>query len=160
MSIPFRAVLAFSALLGLPTVASSQTVATSGAVRVTLVAGPATSRGGRTEIVRFARITPRNVIIVDRNATAEDLGAAISLFNALRAEFGDNLAHDLRAHPQTFRPGAAWHKSEYRDWLIQQLTRLRSSPVVATPVFGQARAVQITVPAVKATATQSGVGPD
>jgi hypothetical protein len=124
------------------------------------VTGPATARGGRTEVVRYATITPQNVIIVDRNATAEDLGAALALFNALRARFGDSLESDLRAQPQTFRPGAAWHNSEYRAWLVQQLTRLRASPVASTRVFGMARAVQITMPAVKATEAPTPSGTD
>src|SRR5688572_6778170 len=150
MSVHLMLPLAVGLLLSIPGTAATQTVAAPGAVRVTLVAGPATARGGRTEVVRYARLTPRNVIIVDRNATAEDLGAALALFNALRARFGDSLESDLRAQPQTFRPGAAWHKSEYRAWLIQQLTRLRASPVVSTSLFGMARAVHITMPSVKA----------
>ena len=158
MSVFLRLLIAVSVLLSVSTTASTQTVAGTGAVRVTLVAGPATARGGRTEVVRYARLTPRNVIIVDRNATAEDLGAALALFNALRARFGDNLDSDFRARPETFRPGATWHKSEYRAWLIQQLTRLRTSPVASTSLFGTARAVQITMPTVRATpaATQGG----
>jgi hypothetical protein len=161
MSVHLRMLSAISVLLlGMSTTAATQTVAATEAVRVTLVAGPATARGGRTEVVRYARITPQNVIIVDRNATAEDLGAALALFNALRAGFGDRLESDLRAQPQTFRGGAAWHKSEYRAWLIQQLTRLRASPVVSTPVFGMARAVQITLPAVKAAVVPTQPGTD
>jgi hypothetical protein len=158
MSVHLKVLIALGMLVGMSTTAATQTVAGTGAVRVTLVAGPATARGGRTEVVRYARLTPRDVIIVDRNATAEDLGAALALFNALRVRFGDTLESDLRARPETFRPGATWHKSEYRAWLIQQLTRLRTSPVVSTPLFGTARAVQITMPAVKATLvpTQGG----
>lgn len=160
MSVHLRVLIAVSLLLGMSTTSATQTVAAPGAVRVTLVAGPATARGGRTEVVRYARLMPRNIIIVDRNATAEDLGAALALFNALRARFGDSLVSDLRAQPQTFRPGAAWRKSEYRAWLIQQLTRLRSSPVVSTPLFGMARAVQITMPAVKAAPAPTQGGSD
>ena len=160
MSVHLRIFIAVSALLGISSTAATQTVAGPGAVRVTLVAGPATARGGRTEVVRYARLTPQNIIIVDRNATAEDLGAALSLFNALRARFGDSLESDLRARPETFRPGAAWHKSEYRAWLIRQLTRLRTSAVVSTPLFGMARAVQITMPSVKATIAPTTGGTD
>ena len=160
MSVHLKVFISLGVLLVMSTTAATQTVAGTGAVRVTLVAGPATARGGRTEVVRYAKLAPRDVIIVDRNATAEDLGAALALFNALRARFGDSLEADLRARPDTYRPGAAWLKSEYRTWLIQQLTRLRTSPVVATPLFGTARAVQITMPAVKATLapTQGGTG--
>jgi hypothetical protein len=160
MSVYLRVLIAVGMLVGMSTTAATQTVAGSGAVRVTLVAGPATARGGRTEVVRYARLTPQNVIIVDRNATAEDLGAALALFNALRAHFGDSLESDLRARPETFRPGATWLKSQYRTWLIQQLTRLRSAPVVSTPLFGTARAVQITMPAVKTTLADTQGGSD
>jgi hypothetical protein len=160
MSVHLMLPLAIGVLLSIPGPAATQTVAGSGAVRVTLVAGPATVRGGRTEVVRYARLTPRNVIIVDRNATADDLGAALALFNALRARFGDTLESDIRARPETFRPGATWLKSEYRAWLIQQLTRLRTAPVASTSLFGTARSVQITMPAVKASLAAPQGGSD
>jgi hypothetical protein len=118
-----------------------------GAIPVTLVAGPSPSRGGRTEVVRRAQRAPRDVVIVDMNATAEDLAGALAMINALRTQFGDNLTTDLRARPDVVRPGKTWDKSSYHSWLIQQLVRLRSAKPVDVADVGTVRAVQIPLPA-------------
>lgn len=118
-----------------------------GSVRVTLVAGPAPSKGGRTELVRRAQRTPVNVVIVDKNATAEDLAAALAMLNVLRAQFGDILTTDFRARPDVARPGPTWQKSAYRSWLIQQLVRLRTATPTEIADLGLVRAVQIMLPA-------------
>lgn len=126
---------------------NAQQSTTPGAVRVTLVAGPSPSRGGRTEVVRRAQQTPQNLVIVDRNATAEDLAAALAIVNALRSEHGDSLTSDFRARPETARPGPTWQKSAYRSWLIEQLVRLRTAREAGLDGLGQVKAVQITLPA-------------
>ena len=118
-----------------------------GSVRVTLVAGPSPSKGGRTELVRRAQRTPTNIVIVDKNATAEDLAAALVMLNALRAQFGDSLTTDFRARPDVARPGPTWQKSAYRSWLIEQLVRLRTATPAAIADLGVVRSVQIALPA-------------
>ena len=73
-----------------------------GAIRVTLVAGPAPSKGGRAEVVRRAQRAPQDLVIVDKNATAEDLAAALAMINALRVQYGDSLTADFRARPTPY----------------------------------------------------------
>lgn len=116
------------------------------AARVTLVAGDAPSKGGRTEVVRQARHQPQNVVIVDRNASADDLAAALAIVNALRARYGDSLASDYRARPEPVVHGAKSDSSEYRKWLQQQLVRLRKAPERELDPFGTVKAVHITLP--------------
>lgn len=127
-----------------------------GSVRVTLVAGPSPSKGGRTELVRRAQRTPVNVVIVDKNATAEDLAAALATLNALRAQFGDSLTTDFRARPDVARPGPKWQKSAYRSWLIEQLVRLRSATPTTIADLGLVRSVQIILPGPRGTVTSGG----
>lgn len=134
------------ASLAIPASAPAQVVNATGVARVTLVAGATPSRGGRTEVVRHVNRDPRNMIIVDRNATADDLAAAIALMNALRKQFGDSLTSDLRARPASFRAGAEWQNSPYRQWLIDQLARLRRASEVPLSNLGVVRAVDITLP--------------
>jgi hypothetical protein len=127
--------------------AGAQQSTSLGAARVTLVAGPAPSRGGRTEVVRRAQRSPKNIVIVDRNATADDLAGALALINALRLQYGDALKNDLRARPDVVRNGPRWEESAYRAWLVEQLVRLRRAPETALDELGMVRAVQITLPA-------------
>ena len=139
-------ILFILAILALPSTVEGQP-SQLGAIRVTLIAGPSPSRGGRTEVVRRARRGPRDVVIVDRNATAEDLAAALAMINALRSQFGDSLTSDFRARPEVVRPGPTWQKSDYRSWLVQQLVRLRTASPAELADFGTVSAVQITLPA-------------
>jgi len=136
----------------------AQQPAPLGSALVTLIAGPSPSRGTRTEVVRRAQRAPQNLVIVDKNATAEDLAAALAMINGLRARYGDSLTNDFRARPASMRVGPTWHKSNYRTWLVQQLVRLRSAPQGSFPTFGVVRSVQITLPAPTSgfTATSSG----
>ena len=115
-------------------------------MRVTLVAGVEPSKGGRTEVVRRARVSPNNVVIVDRNATADDLGAALAMLSGLQAQFGDTSTFDLRARPEHVRPGPKWESSAYRKWLHEQLLRLRRAGMSELTGFGAVQSVQITVP--------------
>ena len=142
-----RCIVTFVALACLTPTVGAQQSAPLGSALVTLIAGPAPSRGGRTEVVRRAQRAPQNLVIVDRNATAEDLAAALAMMTALRAEHGDSLTTDLRARPESARPGPTFHKSAYRTWLVQQLVRLRTTNERAVPGFGTVRSVQITLPA-------------
>jgi len=134
------------ALLALTSVAGAQP-SQMGAIRVTLVAGPSPSKGGRTEVVRRAQRTPRDVVIVDKNATAVDLAAALAMINALRSQYGDSLTTDLRASPEVVRPGRKFDKSPYHLWLIDQLVRLRTAKTAELSDLGAVKAVQITLPA-------------
>ena len=118
-----------------------------GPLRVTLVAGPSPSKGGRVEVVRRAQRIPSNLVIVDKNATAEDLGAALAMMNSLRQQYGDSLTTDFRARPDVIRPGRTWEKGAYRSWLIQQLVRLRTSKPADVADLGVVRAVDIFLPA-------------
>jgi hypothetical protein len=147
MSGSFRFLVAAAAIAVSVPQLHAQQAAALGAARVTLVAGASPSRGGRTEVVRRAQRTPKNVIIVDRNATAEDLAAALATVNALRAAHGDSLTSDFRARPETVRPGPTWQKSAYRNWLIEQLVRLRTARTITLDGLGQVKAVQVTLPA-------------
>ena len=138
--------LALAVTLVAPPVAAQQT-ASLGAARVTLVAGPAPSRGGRTEVLRRAQRSPKNIVIVDRNATADDLAGALALLNVMRIQYGDALTNDLRARPDVVRTGPRFVESAYRTWLFEQLARLRRAPETSLDDFGTVRAVQITLPA-------------
>ena len=142
--------------LVLPSVAAAQ-ASPLGPIRVTLVAGPTPSKGGRTEVVRRVERAPKDLVIVDRNATAEDLAAALAMINALRTQFGDSLTTDFRARPDVVRPGPTWQKSSYRSWLIEQLVRLRTASPAQLADLGSVRFVQITLPATRGTVT-SDVG--
>ncbi len=144
-SFPALLFLAVAITTTLP-VAAQQAIPV-GAVRVTLVTGPSPSRGGRTEVVRRAQRSPMNIVIVDRNATADDLAGALALLNALRAQYGDALSSDLRARPDVVRHGPRWEGSAYRAWLVEQLARLRKAPDVSLDDLGTVKTVQITLPA-------------
>lgn len=143
------------AMLALASVAGAQSSPLD-PIRVTLIAGPSPSRGGRTEVLRRAARPPRDVVIVDRNATAEDLAAALAMINALRSQFGDSLTSDFRARPDVVRPGPTWQKSSYRTWLVQQLVRLRTTPPAELADLGKVSAVQITLPAARGVITTDG----
>lgn len=157
MATSLRYLLAVAALIGAVTPLQAQQVATPvGAARVTLVDGMAPSRGGRVEVVRRAQRTPQNLVLVGRNATAEDLAAALVMINGLRTQYGDALTSDLRARPETVRPGPSWNRSAFRTWLVQQLVRLRTAPQGSLPDLGVVRAVQITLPAPTGALTTPG----
>ena len=127
----------------------------AGAVRVTLVAGTAPTRGGRAEVVRRASRFPQNLVILDRNATAEDLAAALAMINVLRAEYGDNLTTDVRARADKVALGPTWENSAYRAWLIDQLARVRNAPERQFGELGIVHTAQITLPAPRGV-TRSG----
>lgn len=126
---------------------AAQTSSVLGAARVTLIAGPAPSKGGRTEVIRQANRTPRNIVIVDKNASADDLAAALATINALRLQDGDSLTSDYRARTERVRHGPKFAKSEYRKWLGDQLARLRKAPLTLVGELGRVQAVNITLPA-------------
>jgi hypothetical protein len=153
-----RHLLAFAAITSAVMPLPAQETEPLGAARVTLVAGPAPSRGGRTEVVRRAQRTPQNLVLVDRNATAEDLAAALGMITALRAQYGDALTSDIRARPETVRPGPNWQRSAYRTWLIELLARLRTAPPGSVSDLGIVKAVQITLPAPSGVASESPGG--
>jgi hypothetical protein len=126
------------------------------AARVTLVAGNAPSKGGRTEVVRQAHRRPQNVVVVDRNATADDLAAALAIVNALRSQHGDALDSDYRARPERVKHGARSAGSEYQKWLNEQLVRLRRAPDRELQPFGVVKAIQITLPPPTGAVTNPG----
>jgi hypothetical protein len=132
---------------------SAQAVSSApeGPIRVALVLSEGTTTS--TEVLRHAKRGPKNVVLVKQDATAEDLAAALRLMSALRIQYGDLLAHDVRARVQSSTLSPEWAQSEYRLWLIQQLERLRASPRRKVGDLGTARAVLITLPARKATIT-------
>lgn len=142
-------------MLALASVSGAQS-SPLGAVRVTLIAGPSPARGGRVEVVRRADRAPRDVVIVDKNATAEDLAAGLAMINALRTQFGDSLTADFRARPEVIRPGPTWQNSAYRSWLVEQLVRLRTASPSALADLGTVRAVQVTLPAPRGIITSDG----
>ena len=124
--------------------------------RVTLVASANVTRGKRTEVVRRAQQSPQNVILVDRNATPEDLAGAMALLQALRIQNGDQLQSDFRGTPEVVRTRPTWPQSSYRAWLIEQLVRLRKTTPTRLADLGVVSAVQITLPAANGTITGAG----
>jgi predicted outer membrane lipoprotein len=150
-----RHLLAIALIAGTMTPLPAQQPA-AGAVRVTLVAGAVPARGGRAEVVRRANRSPQNLVIIDRNATAEDLAAALAMINALRAEHGDNLTADLRARTDKVRLGPTWENSPYRSWLIEQLVRVRNAHERQFGELGLVRTAQITLPAPTGVVTRKG----
>lgn len=138
------------ALIALLAVLPSRSSAQQGPlppIRVTLVASASVSRGGRTEVVRRAQLTPQNVVFVDQNATPEDLAGALAMLKALRIQHGDHLQSDFRARPEVIRQRATWAQSAYRAWLIEQLIRLRKAAPASLGNLGVVSAVKITLPA-------------
>jgi hypothetical protein len=117
------------------------------AARVTLVAGPVPSKGGRTEVIRQANRYPQNLVIIDKNANADDLAAALATINALRDQDGDNLTNDFRVRTEQVKHGPKWAKSEYRKWLGDQLSRLKKARPSRLGDMGVVQAVDITLPA-------------
>ena len=130
----------------------AQQPATLSAARVTLVAGASPTQGGRTEVIRRAGRSPQNVVIVSTNATADDLAGALALVNALRITYGDASSTDYRARPDIIRHGPKWEDSEYRQWLQDQLVRLRKAKDSNLGELGLVKAVQITLPPPPSTA--------
>jgi hypothetical protein len=141
------------ALLAILSNASEAQQSPPGSARVTLVARAPTARGQRTEVVRRAQRTPQNVVFVDQNATPEDLAGALALLQALRIQYGDHLQADFRARPEMVRTRPSWPQSSYRNWIIEQLVRLRSAALAAHGDLGVVSAVQVTLPAAKGTVT-------
>jgi hypothetical protein len=140
-------------LLAVLSSASEAQQSAPASTRVTLVARAPAARGQRTEVVRRAQQTPQNVVFVDQNATPEDLAGALALLQALRIQNGDELQSDFRARPEMVRTRPSWAQSPYRDWIIEQLVRLRSAAPSAHGDLGVVSAVQITLPAAKGTVT-------
>lgn len=127
---------------------TAQTTSRSlGPIRVTLVTGIALRKGGRVEVVRSVSHGPRNLVLVAPDATPCDLAAALSLMSALRLQYGDSPAADLRAVPTLVQPTPRFAGSPYDTWLGEQLTRLRNSALRQVDGIGIARAVQVTLPA-------------
>ena len=141
-----RNLLIATLLGGVALPAHAQLSISTGTMRVTLVAGLSPSKGGRTEVVRRAKLAPKNIVIVDLNATADDLAAALATLRAMSAQFGDTSSSDLRARPETIRLGPAFKDGAYRKWLHEQLLRLRRAPVTDVADLGRVQAVQITLP--------------
>ena len=141
-----RNLLIATLLGGVALPAHAQLSISTGTMRVTLVAGLSPSKGGRTEVVRRAQLAPKNIVIVDLNATADDLAAALATLRAMSAQFGDTSSSDLRARPETIRLGPAFKDGAYRKWLHEQLLRLRRAPVTDVADLGRVQAVQITLP--------------
>lgn len=150
-----RHLLLIGALVTIAVPLGAQQTATLGAARVTLVAGPSPSQGGRTEVIRRAGRSPQNVVIVSINANADDLAGALALVNALRITYGDASSTDYRARPDVTRHGPQWKDSEYRKWLQDQLGRLRKAKDANLGELGWVKAVQITLPPPPSTATTS-----
>ena len=115
-------------------------------------------RQASTEVVRRAKRGPKNVVLVGKDASAEDLAAALRLMSALRMQYGDELLHDIRAHVQTSARSPEWAASNYRLWLIEQLNRLKAAPRRPVGDLGVAQAVLITLPARTATITYQSKG--
>jgi hypothetical protein len=155
MTIANRLVLVIVMLAVLASTSAAQQQPVS-STRVTLVASSNVSRGKRTEVVRRAQLTPQNVILVDRNATPEDLAGAMAMIQALRIQNGDQLQSDFRATPELVRTRPTWPLSPYRAWLIEQLVRLRKAAPTRLADFGVVSAVQVTLPAANGTITSSG----
>jgi len=150
-----RPSLLIGALVAIAMPLGAQQPVTLGAARVTLVAGPSPSQGGRTEVIRRAGRSPQNVVIVSTNATADDLAGALALVNALRITYADASSTDYRARPDIIRHGPRWEDSEYRMWLQDQLVRLRKAKDSNIGELGWVKAVQITLPPPPSTATTS-----
>ena len=146
MKIIHRHLILVGALLPTGGPLRAQQQAPLGLTRVTLVAGPAPTRGGRTEVLRRAGRSPQNVVIVSTNASADDLAGALALVNALRTTYGDASSADYRARPETIRHGTNWQDSEYRKWLQEQLVRLRKASEVDLGELGFGKAVRIMLP--------------
>jgi len=144
--------LAITLLAGLSQTTEAQQ-SPPGSTRVTLVARAPAARSQRTEVVRRAHGTPQNVVFVDQNATPEDLAGALALLQALRIQNGDQLQSDFRAKPEMVRMRPSWTQSAYRDWIIEQLVRLRLATPSAHGDLGLVSAVQVTLPAAKGTVT-------
>jgi hypothetical protein len=149
-------ILLVLAMLLLAHPSSAQQASPASPMRITLVAGPSPTRGARVEVIRRAQRQPANVVIVDRNATAEDLAAALAMMNALRQQDGDSLASDFRARPDVVRPGRTWTNSRYHKWLIEQLVRLRTAQAAKLADLGVVRSVDVFLPAVKGTVSGGG----
>ena len=141
------------ALLVLVSPSSKAQQNSPGSTRVTLVARAITVRGQRTEVVRRTQRTPQNVVYVDQNATPEDLAGALALLQALRIQNGDQLESDFRARPEVVRTRPTWPQSAYRQWIIEQLVRLRTATPATHGDLGVVSAVQVTLPAAKGTIT-------
>jgi hypothetical protein len=144
---PISTLLFATAIASVALPAAAQPTAPLGAARVTLIAGKSPSKGARTEVVRQAQRSPQNVVLVDRNANADDLGAALAMVNGLRVQHGDALVSDFRARPEHVKHGSKWKDSEYRKWLHDQLVRLRKAPDRELQPFGTVKSVQVTLPA-------------
>jgi hypothetical protein len=143
-------------ILSLAHPSSAQQAPPASPMRITLVAGPSPSKGARVEVIRRAQRQPANVVIVDKNATAEDLAAALAMMNALRQQYGDSLASDFRARPDVVRPGRTWTNSRYHKWLIEQLVRLRRTREAELADLGVVRSVYVFLPPVKGTVSGGG----
>lgn len=118
-----------------------------GPIRITIISGPTSQTGNRVEVVRRANRSPRDIVVVAANATAEDVAAALQLISGLRLQYGDSLTTDLRASPQSFRPGADWAGSPYQKWIRAQLVRLKTARERRVSEYGTVRLVAITLPA-------------
>jgi hypothetical protein len=146
MKTMLRHLMLIGALVATAVPLGAQPPATPAPARVTLVAGPSPSKGGRTEVIRRAGLSPQNVVIVSTNANADDLAGALAIVNALRITYGDALSTDFRAQPGSIRHGPKWQESEYRKWLQEQLVRLRNARDTHVGELGFVKAVQIALP--------------
>jgi hypothetical protein len=112
---------------------------------VSLVATTTLPPGTRAMVVRRARLTPQNVIMLDRSAAApEDLDASLRLLGALRLQFGDQPPVDIKAAPKSATLPTNWasgRQSKMRGYLQS----LVASPTKDIPGIGRVRALDIKV---------------
>ena len=157
MKATFRFLFLATAFTSVAVPATAQQPRQLAPTRVTLVADKVPSKGGRVEVVRRAELKPQNIVIVDRNASADDLAGALAMINALRTQHGEAITDDFRARPESVKHGKNWKKSAYRAWLVDQLDRLKKAERRDVPGLGVVKAVRITLPAPAAvTATGGG----
>jgi hypothetical protein len=107
-------------------------------VTVALV-DPAQVAGGRAVVIRVPRQEVPNLVLVPRNATAEDIAAALGALQRSRTRFGDILDGSLRLTVVSARLSPAAAKG------AELLRQLRDAPERTIPEFGRVRAIDTSV---------------
>jgi hypothetical protein len=115
-----------------------------GGAPVVIVTGSPLPAGKRAMVLVRRSTIPREVVVLDSSATAEDLAASMQTLRALEVSLPpDGLQRDIRAFPSRFVPRQEWETTHKRRY-AKQVNDLRRASRRNIPGLGTLRAIEGT----------------
>ena len=117
-----------------------------GSSLLVIVVQQAPKDGGHVEVLLAAGKTARNIVYVDRTASASDLDAGIEIVRHLRGRFGDTLTRDIRATPRPSRgpkPAPNSAQASRLERLAHSLRTLDARSPGQVPKVGKVKSYEV-----------------